>query len=247
MQVDHRVAQDLVPGRWLLISRTNAARSILASVGTFIALVVLSMATYPGGSWLDRTSRSHDLLRNFLCDLLGPVAINGAPNPVGSAAMMGAMGILALGLGVLFWSVPALFIGPTVAVAVRACGTISLIGFVAVPFTPPTVSYQLHAAAIFGGGVPAFAAWIFCLVGLARSPATRGLAWLGGLALFFVAVGFGLYSREYFFRGGPTVLLPASHRVATVLFLAWLIAIALRLRSAAASAGTSSSPAPIRA
>ena len=31
--------------------------------------------------------------------------------------------------------------------------------------------------------------------------------------------------------GGPTILLPASHRVATVFFLGWLIAIAVQLKT----------------
>lgn len=65
---------------------------------------------------------------------------------------------------------------------------------------------------------------------LARHPPTRRLGLLGGLALFLVMVGFALYARQYFFGGGPTVLLPASHRVATVSFLGWLVAFALQLK-----------------
>ncbi len=216
-----------------------AAPALLLAIGLFIALAAVSMATYPGGSWLDLHATRHDLLRNFLCDLLGPVAINGQPNPVGSAAMIGAMGVLAAGLGVLWWTLPGLFPGAALGRAIRICGTLSLVGLVAVPLTPPTVSYSLHAAAVFGGGVPAILAWLLLLVGLGRHRPTRALALLGAIALLFVATGFALYARQYFFAGGPTILLPASHRVATLFFLGWLVACALQLRTADGQTATS--------
>jgi hypothetical protein len=209
-----------------------AAHALLISIGLFIALAAASMLTYPGGSWLDLHATRHDLLRNFLCDLLGPVAINGQPNPVGSAAMIAAMVILAAGLGILWWALPALFPSTALGRAIRVCGTLSLVGLVAVPLTPPTVSYQLHAAAAFAGGAPGIFAWLFCLVGLGSRRATRALAIFGALALVLVAIGFALYVHQTFFGGGPTILLPASHRIATLFFLGWLVAVALQLKTA---------------
>ena len=209
-----------------------APNAILASVATFLALAGVSMATYPGGSWLDVHAQRHDLWRNFLCDLLGPIAINGAPNAIGSAAMIAAMVILALGLAVTWWSTPRLFTGRWLTIAIRGCGLLSLVGLVAVPLTPPTVSYQLHAAAIFGGGIPAAVAFALCVYGLGREAGTRRLGLLGALALLLMLIGFGLYARQYWGGGGPTVVLPASHRVATGFFLWWLIAVALRMRAA---------------
>ncbi len=207
------------------------ANAILALVLAFVALVAISMASYPGGSWLDLRANRHDLLRNFLCDLLAPIAINGQPNRVGSLAMMGAMTVLALGLAVTWWSIPYLFAQPRFAVAIRICGVLSTIGLFTVPFTPPTVSYRLHAAAIFAGGVPAFAAGIISLIAFARGNATRRLAWLGGITLISLMVGFSLYSNQLINQTAATIILPASHRIATVLFLSWVIAIAVRLRS----------------
>lgn len=206
----------------------TTSRAILACVAGSLALMGLSMATYPGGSWLDRGAQHHDWLRNFLCDLLGPVAINGQPNPIGGPAMIAAMGLFAVALALTWWTIPRLFTGERLGLGVRVFGVVSTVGLVAVPLTPPTVSYQLHAAAVFTGGIPAFAAWLLSVVGLARMPATRRLAALGLWALLLVGVGFGLYAREYFFRGGPTVLLPVSHRVATVFVVGWVVAVAVR-------------------
>lgn len=192
----------------------------------------MSFATYPGGSWLDRRAVGHDLLRNFLCDLLGPTAINGRPNPVGSVAMILAMGSLTLGLTVMWWTMPRLLTGRSLGLTIRACGALSLLGLVAVPLTPPTLSYPLHAAAVFTGGIPGAAAWLLALFGLAREARTRRLASLGALALAFMTVGFALYSFQYFGGGGPTLLLPVSHRIATVFFLGWVVAVALQLKKA---------------
>ena len=38
------------------------------------------MAMYPGGTVWDPQSKGYDLLRNYLCDLLAPEALNGAEN-----------------------------------------------------------------------------------------------------------------------------------------------------------------------
>jgi hypothetical protein len=204
---------------------------ILGTLSAFVGAGVVSAAYYPGGSWLDRRAAGHDLVRNFLCDLLAPVAINGQPNLVGSVAMMAGMGVFALGLALYWWSMPRLFSSVALTRAVRGCGVVSTLGLLAVPLTPPTESYQLHAAAVFSGGIPAFAAWILSLVAFSQRAETRRLAWLGLIALLLVGLGFGLYTREYFFRGGPSVMLPLSHRVATVAFLAWVIAVSRVLLS----------------
>src|SRR5579862_3417919 len=135
-------------------------RIILAFVGLFLALVSVAMANYPGGNWLDRAARGHDLARNFLCDLLGPVAINGLPNSVASLAMQAAFAVLAAGLTITWWLVPRFFDAPRLARAMRACALVSLLGLMAIPLTPPTVSHSLHAMAVLAGGVPALVAWM---------------------------------------------------------------------------------------
>ncbi len=206
----------------------HRANVILISVGISLLLASISMASYPGGSWLDRKAQTHDLLRNFLCDVLGPVAINGEPNPIGSLTMSLAMVIFVLGLTLVWWSIPGVF-----SRAIRGCGTLSVFGLIAIALTPPTVAYQFHALALFSGLIPALVAWVLTLKVLARNGTALWLAWLGGFALVSVLIGFGLYAHQYFFRSPPTLALPVSNRVASILFVAWLLAIAVHLKSAA--------------
>jgi hypothetical protein len=224
-----------------------AGNVILASVAGFLALASAAMAAYPGGSWLEQRAASHDFWRNFLCDVLGPVAINRQPNPLGSALMISAMLVMAVGLATAWWAIPWLFtpvagktqepppftpsgVEGALGRALRISGMTSMVGLIAVPLTPPTVSYAWHAAAVFGGGAPALLAWTLAVIGLWRAPKTKRLGVLGAVALASVAVALGLYALALGDTAHPNLLLPVSHRVATALFVAWLLAVALALR-----------------
>jgi hypothetical protein len=196
----------------------------MLSVFLFVVFAGVSMTFYPGGSWLNMNATGHDFFRNFLCDLLGPTAINGQPNSLASVSMKLAMAAMLPGLACLWFFSPTLFPARiNLGRAIRACGVLSLLGLAAVPLTPPTASYELHAAAIFSGGIPSVLAWVLTLVGLWFGH--RRVALVGLFAFVSVAFGFGLYAREYFFHGAPSILLPASHRVGTGLLLGFMVAV----------------------
>lgn len=205
-------------------------RIILVFVGLFLALVSVAMATYPGGNWLERGARGHDLARNFLCDLLSPVAVNGLPNPVASLAMQAALGVLAIGLTVTWWLMPRLLDAPRLSLAIRVSAVLSLLGLISVPLTPPSASSSLHAVAVLGGGVPAVIAWGLSLHALGRQPRTRALAELGLAALLGVVMAFLLYAHALVWRTHPNLALPLSHRLATLLCLVWLVRLGIARR-----------------
>ncbi len=206
-----------------------ARLGILVSVAIFVVLVGVSMASYPGGTWMDRQAGGHDLIKNFLCDLLGLHGLNGAPNPVGSIATLVAMVVLALGLGLTFWLVPTFFPArPTLGRLIRGCGSISALGLLAVPLTPPVNAYRLHAAAVVVSGLPGIAAAALSVVGLARL--RRGLALGGTLLVVLASLDGALYAHQLVVGGMPTVFLPAIERIASVVLLGWLVAIAVGAR-----------------
>ena len=213
-------------------------------MAVFVVLIAISMASYPGGTWMDPHAAGHDLLRNFLCDLVGPVALNGEPNRLGSVAAPVAMVVLAGGLGLAWWLLPRFFpsLGASsttssrparlrLTVAIRCCGLVSVLGLVAVPLTPPVEAYGLHAAAVFVGGLPGIAASVLSVLGLARR--RPRLAWLGGVAVVLALVDGTLYTQQLIAGGVPTVFLPAIERLATLALLVWLVAIGLGARSLA--------------
>jgi hypothetical protein len=207
-----------------------ASKCILTSQGTFMALIALSMASYPGGTWADPRARGHDLLRNFLCDLLGRTALNGEANPVGAIATPLAMLALVLGIGLVWWVLPACFPKRTaLGLAIRILGSVSTLGLLALPLTPPAVAYELHATAAFAGGGPGLVAGVLSIVGLAGEPRTHRLARLSAVALLCIVVGVGLYAQQLLVGGAPSLLLPISHRLATAFLLIWMTAVALQM------------------
>ncbi len=74
----------------------------------FILLYLIAACLYPGGSNTDKTAPGFQVLHNYWCDLLGPVAKNGEHNP-GWLVAMWAMGVLCIALAVFWWIVPRLF------------------------------------------------------------------------------------------------------------------------------------------
>jgi hypothetical protein len=209
-----------------------AGNFILVSAGTFVALIAVSMATYPGGTWTEPQTRGHDFLRNFLCDLLGPAGLNGEANPVGAIATRIAMIALVLGLWVAWWAIPTLFsTRASLAMAIRILGTVSTAGLLALPLTPPSEAYELHAVFALSGGGPGLAAGVLSIVGLGSARHTRRLAVLSAVALMCALLGVTLYAHQLVVGGAPTLLLPVSHRIATALLLGWMAALALQMRT----------------
>ena len=101
-----------------------ARRVVVATIAAFVALVVLAMRAYPGGTSWNASAPGHDFWLNYLCDLARPTALNGVPNPFGSTLAQAAM--LALAVGLLpWWSLLARFVPshPRAGRAMRVLGT----------------------------------------------------------------------------------------------------------------------------
>jgi hypothetical protein len=208
-------------------SRAPAA-VVLALVALAVSLIVLSAARYPGGTYLDPSTRGFDLLRNFLCDLMAPAALNGEPNPVG--ALAAPIGLLLFVAGVaVFWCIlPWLFVpGSRLAGPVRALGLVSIVGMAAVPIAPRS----LHATAIFAGGVPGIAAAILGVIALrSAGRPERRLAALGAVTLAVALVDGVLYAVVVSRPAEPLPLaLPLLQRAASLLLVLWVIAVACRV------------------
>jgi len=193
-----------------------AALVLLGLIGGALVAAMIAAATYPGGSWTDRTSVGHSLWANFFCDIARDVALDGKPHPGapwGRAAEWGL--VLAL---LLFWQVvPALFesrSGRRVAVL----GAVSTAGLILVPVT----TQAAHVGALLLGAGPGFAATLLVLRGLRPSPA---LFWLGVAALLLSALELGLF-LAFLFHPFPLVV-PAVQRLAVLAATAWMGSCAL--------------------
>src|SRR5262249_43783849 len=114
----------------------RVGNAVVALVAASVALLALAMASYPGGTSLDRGARGHDLWRNFLCDLTAPVALNGEANSGGAALASLALLCLGLALGLFWWHLSALVVrGDRMRRAVRTAGLISSLALIVLPLT----------------------------------------------------------------------------------------------------------------
>jgi len=202
------------------------ALGLFVCVATFVALIARAISLYPGGTWFDPGARGHDLLRNFLCDLTQPIALNGAVNP-GARVAGGAMLVLDLGLLLLWMAIP--WLAPSrFARLLRIAGVASFLGIIAVPLTPSLEHGIVHAIAVLSGVVPGIAAGVLANLMLWGSEHPR-LYRLGVAILIFSAIDAVLYFHHIVFAGPPVLALPAIQRVALGLLLTWMLAIAITL------------------
>ena len=210
-------------------------RILLAlTVLAFIAIFSLAAAAYPGGPHFDHAAVGHDLWLNTMCDVTRSTALDGRPNGLGCMLASIAMIVLAAGLGVTFALLPRLFVARArMAAAVRALGTISSVGAVAVVLLPSDRFGSLHGVAIICAAVPGLAAALLALVAVLRErTSARAVIALGSLALGVAAVDFALYVAELVSGSASQAAVSVLERIATVLLLAWMLAIARAARGA---------------
>jgi hypothetical protein len=216
-----------------------ACGAVTLAVGLFVALEVPAMLVYPGGTWWDRTTRGARFWENFLCDLEWSVALNGQPNPVGSRLAQAAMLVIVLAFVPFWWILPRLFERPPMprlGRGIRALGTTSVAGMVAVALMPSERFGALHGVAVVVAGVPGLSAAVLAVAGLLRSEARPLVAApLGAAMLGFALVDFGLYVRTLWVGGPGPLVLPVAQKCALLLLLAWMLAVAARVRSRDAS------------
>ena len=169
-----------------------------------------------------------------MCDVTRSVALDGRPNGLGCTLASLAMIVLAAGLGMTFALLPTLFVARSrMATPVRALGTVSALGAVAVVLLPSDRFGSLHGVAIVCAGIPGLAASLLALVALLRERrSARAVIALGGLALGVAAVDFVLYVDELLSGSASQVAVAVLERIATALLLAWMLAIARAARGA---------------
>lgn len=187
-----------------------------------------AMGAYPGGSYFDAHSPGYDLWHNFWCDALRNPALNGAPNARGARFATIALWVLSSGL-MPFWGVAAaLSAGRRAGLrsSIQLLGVVAMLGMMAVTLLPSNEFPVLHGTLVLVAGPPGILATLLCLLASRRSARIPALVtWLGTAALSLALCNFVQYAREFWLGATPWPLLPALQKVATALFLSWVVAI----------------------
>jgi hypothetical protein len=196
-------------------------RVLLACVGLFVVLEGAAMALYPGGTWWDPSAQGHRFWQNFICDLEWRVALDGRPNPVGSALAQAAMVVLVAGFVPFWWAAPAW------TRAVRTLAVVGVGGMLAVALMPSERFGSMHGVAVIFAAVPSIAATSLAAAGEWRV-GRRIAAGVGAALLGVAALDLTLYARTMRDGGPGPVALPALQKIALGLLLTWMTMVAAR-------------------
>ena len=208
----------------------------LGSCACFLA----SMHVYPGGNWIDVRAPGHDFARNFLCDILAPVAQNDVANPVGSRLALAGYLLFACAFALHWWRLPAFLARDNrrTRFAVRWMGVGSTLAMVAVPLWPPSAENWLHQIVVYASGIPGGVAALLACVGLWRA-GERAAAGFGAFVLATTLGNGAVYALHMALSGEPTVVLPLLQRIGAVSMVAWVLALAARHLQPARQTATS--------
>ncbi len=204
--------------------------------GIVFCLLGVSALLYPGGTVWDAETRHYDLVSNYLCDLLDPVAHCGVSNPLGSIIGISAFALAAVGLLLPVWlGAPHLARAATWPRVTRALGVFALVNVLLLPVAGLTELRLAHDLAVFAAAIPGFGAAI--LLGFFLWKGKLAPRWLTSIGAAAAAVGVidtGLYAIRLAGVQQFSIAGPALQKVALVLVLVWFPGVAgLMLRRAA--------------
>ena len=224
----------LQPERMERFALKRLSLVIGGGLGVFSVLMAAAMAAYPGGSWLQRSSRGHAFWGNYWCDLLRNPGLNGEDNAVSAGLAQWAMLAMAMTL-LIYWFVASSLFLDRAALArwTRGLGSLGAIGLALITQLPSDRFAGLHVLAVVLAGPMGIAATALAIVGLASAPGTSRLARFLGIALAVSASATLLqYTRQAWLGAAESALLPALQKVATGLLMLWMVVISWQARRA---------------
>lgn len=187
----------------------------------FVALWLVAMGVYPGWNSFDSNSSGHDVLRNFLCDLLSPTTPDGRSNLVGSIAMNAGVAVFVVGgLLPLWWRLP--FDAPW-RWMVRALGVVAAILTLTICVEQAFDLALSHNTVTLSAGAAGLVPTILLAMNDWRSiDATTARRTLLVGTILASLVNFVSYTLVQL-GGTLTMVVPVAQRVALACLVGWLL------------------------
>lgn len=178
-----------------------------------LSLVLLAVAvnTYPGGSQLNATSVGFDWKQNYICNLFGATAVNGAPNSARGWAISG-WAIMCISIGAFFVSFSGNIAIKSAARMIRYCGILSMVSaFLAVT---PLHDYAITAALVFS-----MTSVVYITACVFRTKFT----WLKVLAILSIVIAYT--AAAVYYTRFHLEILPTLQKASLISFLAWFLSL----------------------
>ncbi|MCI0397052.1 MAG: hypothetical protein L0332_36060 [Chloroflexi bacterium] len=133
--------------------RPRAFQMTMISAGLFVALTLLAMLVYPGGTYTDPAAARYQFFNNFFSDLGRTRAFDGEPNTVSLLLFSSALAMSGLGLVAFFLAMPFLFrrrrLHYGLAIAGSVFGVIAGLSYIGVALTPADQYGEAHSNFVF--------------------------------------------------------------------------------------------------
>lgn len=214
------------------------ALGVLPPLAVFTVLMGAAMALYPGGTWEDLAAPGHSHLRNYLCDLERPVALNGQDNALGAACATWGLLAFSLALAPFFLLKARVFpdkrrLGTVVALA----GVLASLGGVGVVLLPSyRVGSLVHGVAVLLAAGPGLTAALCATLGtFTTTESVRALRACAALTLLLTAASVAVFARQLALGVTTTTGLPVLEKLALLGALAWMVLTVARVAGAPAA------------
>jgi hypothetical protein len=215
------------------------AYSVVPPLVVFVVLMGAAMALYPGGTWEDPHAAGHSHLRNFLCDLERPVALNGQPNELGAACATWSLLAFSLALGPFFLIASRVFPDKRrLGVLVGVSGLISCIGGVGIVLMPShRVGSLIHGLVVLVAAGPGLTAAVSATIATwTTKHQVRAIRVSAAGTLLLSALAVVVFAAQLARGDETTTGLPVLEKLAIVLTMVWmLLTVAEVLRKPATS------------
>ena len=188
----------------------------LFGMALFVLCYLIAAGLYPGGSWNNPGQLGFSWRHNYLCDLLDTRAVNGMLNTGRHWARV-ALGLLSLGLVVLWYRLPALARGPVWFRQLLRYSGLAALG------TMVFLRADTHELTVYIAGAFGLIALSLLLVGLWRQ-GLKSLVLFGGWCLGIFVVNYAIYETGRFLQA-----LPLIQKITFSSFLAWFIWLDVKL------------------
>lgn len=200
---------------------------LLGTAACAVLLFVAAAVRYPGGTHFDHVRAGHDFWRNTICDVARSRALGGAHNR-GAGLARGAMSCAGVGLAALFWLLAERVASRRrLAALVRGLGLLVAPGGLAIALLPTDRFSTQHALAIVLATVPGLVAAVLATYALVFDHAGPPyIAALGALAIVVSTADFTIYAHELVVGGGPRMAVAVLERIASLVIVAWMLAVA---------------------